>query len=331
MAISKTPQLRLVIDGGKTKTNAVVTDANGVELARYSGPGLAIIETPGGLDEVTNSLRETVGGLGIHETFHTACIGLNGVISAGPKPTELALKALQSVSTARRYIVTSDVVTSFVGALGVTPGVVIAAGTGSVILAVGHDGLPHPVDGSGPLCGDRGSGYDIGRQGIDSSLRFADGMVGSEQLHAQVVYAFGGTSEVLREMYTSDNPAKVIASFSRGVAAAAALGDATAREIWNKAARDLAEGAVSAARAAGLLDAPFPVATTGGLFDAGDVLWEPLARELSRLAPGSSLRKGTGGSLHGGIQLALSPEPILTGVSMWVDTESGRGHGHISG
>lgn len=325
------PQLRLVIDGGKSKSEAVVTTALGVELAHSSGPGLAIIQTPGGLEEVTNSLRSTVGNLEIQGRFHTACIGLNGVLRAGPRATSLALSALQEVCDSQRYIVTSDVVTSYVGAIGTTPGVVIAAGTGSVILAVGKDGASHPVDGSGPLCGDRGSGYDIGRRGLDSALRFADGMRGSEALHAQVVDAYGGTSEVLNSIYTSLNSAKVIASFSRGVAAAAALGDPTALAIWEIAGKDLAEGAVAAAQAAGLLGSPFSVATAGGLFAAGEILWDPLARELSRLAPESSLYPGEGGALLGGTRLSLAHEPILTDISTWVEVGSSEISGHARG
>ena len=314
-------QRRLVIDGGKSKTQAVITDACGVELAHSSGPGLAIIGTPGGVEAVTDSLRETLAGLGVRETYHTACIGLNGVLRAGPTAMAMALHSLKEVCESRRYIVTSDVVTSYVGAIGVGPGVVIAAGTGAVILALGNDGSPHPVDGSGPLCGDRGSGYDVGRRGLDSALRFADGMRGSEIIFAQAVEFFGGTSEALSAIYASPNPSKVIASFSRGVAAAAAAGDATAISIWEDAAKDLAEGAVAAARAAGLFDVPFDIATTGGLFAVGAVLWEPLARELSERAAHSYLRPGVGDALSGGIRLALSSEPIHTEVSTWVDMD----------
>lgn len=331
MVTLRAPHLRLVIDGGKSKTHAVVTDETGLELARSTGPGLAIIQTPGGPEAVTDSLRETLAGLETGGPFHTACIGLNGVLRAGATATSLALRVFQEVCDSRRYIVTSDVVTSYVGAIGVTPGVVIAAGTGSVILALGNDGTPHAVDGSGPLCGDRGSGYDVGRRGLDSALRFADGMRGSELIYAQAVEIFGGTSEALSAMFTSPNPSKVIASFSRGVAAAAALGDEAAITIWEEAAQDLAEGAVAAGRAADLLDAPFSIATAGGLFEVGEVLWEPLARELAARAPLSSFRPGVGGALSGGIRLALSSEPILTGVSTWVETESRGNRVHTSG
>ncbi|MEP6842751.1 MAG: BadF/BadG/BcrA/BcrD ATPase family protein [Pseudolysinimonas sp.] len=324
-------QLRLAIDGGKSKTHAAIVDEHGRELSRSTGPGLAIIETPGGVEAVTASLRETLAGLGGGEAFHTVCIGLNGVLRAGASATALALEAVRRVCESRRFIVTSDVVTSYVGAIGVTPGVVIAAGTGSVILALGDDGAPHAVDGSGPLCGDRGSGYDIGRRGLDSALRFADGLRGSELIFAEVVKMFGGTPQAMNAIYTGSNPSRVIASFSRGVAAAAALGDATALSVWEGAAADLAEGAVAAAAAASLLDTPFTVATAGGLFDVGAVLWEPLARELSQRAPHASLRPGLGGALSGAVKLALSPEPILTGVSTWVDTETSGRREHAGG
>lgn len=319
MVIPSDSQLRLVIDGGKSKSEAVVTDATGTILARSMGPGLAIIESPGGLEEVTNSLRATVNGLGLDGPVHTACIGLNGVIGAGPHPTALAFRAMKATCLAQRYIVTSDVVTSYVGTIGFTSGVVIAAGTGSVILAIGDDGSSHPVDGSGPLCGDRGSGYDIGRRALDSALRFSDGMRGSEALHAEAVAFFGGMTEAMQAIYSSPNPTKVIASFSRSVAAVAALGDPTALALWDGAAQDLAEGAVAAARAAGLQGTAFHVATTGGLFSAGDLLLEPLVRAFSELAPESSLVQAAGGAILGGIRLSLANEPTLTDVSTWVE------------
>jgi N-acetylglucosamine kinase-like BadF-type ATPase len=322
MTSRSAPAPRLVIDGGKSKTDARIVDDTGRETARATGPGLAIIETPGGLELVTASLRETVARLGPVRDFHTVCIGLNGVLRAGPVATARTVKALRAVTAAGRYIVTSDVVTSFVGALGVRPGVVVAAGTGSVILALDAEGEAFPVDGSGPLFADRGSGYDIGRQGLDSALRVADGMAGSRMIHDRAVEQFGGISEVISEVYASENPTRIIASFSRGVAAAAAQGDPDALAMWERAANDLAEGAVAAARAAGLLTGPFDVATTGGLFTVGPLLREPFARALARRAPLARLREADGPALDGGTTIALSPAPILTGVSTWIDLDS---------
>ncbi|MGV8913785.1 MAG: N-acetylglucosamine kinase [Rhodoglobus sp.] len=310
---------RLILDGGKTKTEAAIVDGNGSITARFTGPGLPIIESPNGFDGVVDSLRVTIAGLGSPEPFHTVCIGLNGILGTGSGPMSQATQALQTVVHASRYIVTSDVVTSFVGAHGVNAGVVIAAGTGSIILAIGDDGAAHPVDGYGPFGGDRGSGYDIGRQGVYSALRFADGVSGSESIYNQAIEQFGSITAMMSSIYGSDNPTKVVASFSHGVATAAASGDPIAIAIWDRAGKDLAEGAVAAARAASLLEAPFMVAITGGLLRAGSRLQAPLVAELARLAPHARISDAGGGALGGCIVLALSDDDVFPDLINTVD------------
>ena len=326
-------RLRLIIDGGKTKTDAIIVDAAGTRVAASSGPGLEIIGTPNGLELVIGSLRETLGPLravgsvdsvgsldtvGWPSGFHTVCFGLNGV-HAPSASTMLAVDALRAVTRASRYIVASDAVMTFVGALGVRAGVTVAAGTGSVILSIGEDGRAHRVDGDGPLFADRGSGYDIGRRGLDSALRVANGLPGSAALHDQLVERFGGVRNAVDAVYSSVNPIQAIASFSRNVAAAATAGDSAAIGIWHLAGKELAQSAVAAAVQAGLTSARFPVSWSGGLFTAGSLLLQPFEEELRRLAPNAQLQHAQGGALAGGTTLALRQEPVLTEVSTWID------------
>jgi glucosamine kinase len=323
-------RLRLIIDGGKTKTDAIIVDAAGTRVAASTGPGLEIIGTPNGLELVIGSLRDTlgplraVGSVGAPDTvgspsgFHTVCFGLNGV-HAPSASTMLAVDALRAVTRASRYIVASDVVMTFVGALGVRAGVTVAAGTGSVILSIGEDGRAHRVDGDGPLFADRGSGYDIGRRGLDSALRVADGLPGSAALYDQLVERFGGVRDAVGAVYSSVNPIQAIASFSRNVAAAATAGDTAAIGIWRLAGKELAQSAVAAAVQAGLTSARFPVSWSGGLFAAGSLLLQPFEDELRRLAPNAQLQHAQGGALAGGTTLALRTEPVLTEVSTWID------------
>lgn len=309
--------LRLVLDGGKSKTDAVVVDASGTVLASARGPGLPIIDEPGGVDGVRASLGEVAGLLDATDPFHTVCIGLNGVIGAGEQATLRSLQAVEATWPAARYIVTSDVVTSFIGALGLQPGVVVAAGTGSVIMALGTDGVPHHVDGLGPQLGDRGSGYDVGRQGLVEAFKHADGVPGSAALHADMIDAYGGVAETMLAVEEDPNPVRLIASFSRAVARAASAGDPVSAGIWERAGRDLAEGAAAAARAAGLSGSPHTVATTGGLFQVGPLLGDPFARALRQLEPGARVREAAAGALAGGIALATTEEPVLTEVVSW--------------
>ena len=51
--------LYLLVDGGKSKTEAVIIDSSGFEIAKSLGPGLEIIGSVNGYECVINSLRAT--------------------------------------------------------------------------------------------------------------------------------------------------------------------------------------------------------------------------------------------------------------------------------
>src|SRR6266571_449940 len=92
------------------------------------------------------------------------CIGMTGVLGPGPAAAAIAT-AIGPLVPARRVLVTSDVVTGYCGAVGLGPGVIVAAGTGAIALGMGALGMAR-VDGWGYALGDAGSGYDIGRKGL---------------------------------------------------------------------------------------------------------------------------------------------------------------------
>lgn len=307
-----------MIDGGKSKTDAIIIDETGRRLAESSGPGLEMIGSPNGPALVGASLRETLGGFGAEPmVFHTVAFDLNGVQAPSPLAT-LAVDALRELTNSIRYIVASDAVMTYVGALGIGPGVVVAAGTGSAILAMSHGGEIHRVDASGPLLGDRGSGYDIGRRGLENAFRFGDGLPGSAVLYERMLRRFGDLDETMHAVYGDINPSKVIASFSRDVAQAAIAGDETASAIWRDAGKELARSVIAAAEKTSLVDAPFAVACAGGVFTAGALIQSPFEHELHRLAPHARVQPARGGALDGGALLALQASPVLTEVSTWV-------------
>jgi N-acetylglucosamine kinase-like BadF-type ATPase len=307
----------LVVDGGKSKTDAIVIDDTGGVLSRSRGPGLEMIGVPGGRERVQQSLRETLLVLDhLDGELHTVSFGLNGVQAPSSEATA-ALDSIRELTTARRYVVASDAIMNYVGALGFEPGVVVAAGTGSVTLAVDRAGGFHRVDAYGPLLGDRGSGYDIGRQGMVAAFRTADGIPGSTSLHDQQSESFGGVDPAMKAVYGDINPSQVLASFSRNVANSAAEGDEEAIGIWTRAGQDLARSVDAASRQAGLDGAPFDVSCTGGLFAAGALLSAPFEAELAALAPLARVRPPAGGALDGGIRFALHAGPVWTEVSTW--------------
>lgn len=211
---------------------------------------------------------------------------------------------------ARRVLLAHDSITAYLGALGDARGVVVAAGTGVVTLAVGASEVAR-VDGWGNLIGDAGSGYWLGRAALDAVMRSHDGR-GEPTVLTEVVRAdFPDLEAAYIEL--QGDPARVqrIASYARHVTAVAD-DDPVAGAIVAEAGRELASSALAGLRRVGEADAAAPrVHGIGGLFHA-----PPLARafeaEIRRMLPGVDLRIGEAHPLDGAAALAdVGPRSAL--------------------
>lgn len=251
-------ELYLLVDGGKTKTEAVIVDSNGSEIAKSRGPGLEIIGSVNGYERVVDSLRTTFDQLPQTARFAGVAFGLNGA-QAPSASSDLAAKAISSLVKADRFTIASDVVMNYLGALGNQPGVVVAAGTGAVVMAISRQGVPYRIDGDGPLFADRGSGHEIGRQGLKIAAMVDDGLPGSAALHKAMIQRFGTLENTVNSVFGAPNPIEVVASFSKDVVDAAKEGDEMSIEILRCAAQDLAMNLQAAARRSKLAGAPFSI------------------------------------------------------------------------
>jgi N-acetylglucosamine kinase-like BadF-type ATPase len=231
---------------------------------------------------------------------------------------------------ASRVTLSGDVVAAHAGALpDPDGGVVLVAGTGAVAFgavpvkvpgAVGvgetgpgggawtFDSAVACVDGWGHLLGDAGSGFWVGRRGLDAALRAHDGRGGGSPLLARLVERDIGRPDRLPEMaaQAGAGPVAAIASFTVQVAEAAAEGDDVARHIWKEAASHLADSAVACARRLNP-NSTTPIAITwlGGLFTVpDDLLLEPFLARIRATFPAADLMPAAGDALAGAARLA---------------------------
>jgi N-acetylglucosamine kinase-like BadF-type ATPase len=164
------------------------------------------------------------------------------------------------------------------------------------------------VDGWGHLLGDVGSGFWIGRRGLDAALRAHDGRGGGSARLARLVERDVGPLDRLPELaaQAGAGPVAAIASFSRQVAEAAQAGDDVARYIWLEAAAALAESAVACARRLtpdGVI--PIAVSWVGGLFSAPDsLLLDPFLARVRAIFPAADLMPPASDALAGAARLA---------------------------
>ena len=148
---------------------------------------------------------------------------------------------------ARRVRVLSDLELAHVGAFRGGPGVLLIAGSGSAALARDRRGRFRRAGGWGPLIGDEGSGFWIGK----------------EALHDPRLSKLWPADMPLR-VGRGDNPVRATAALARVVLARAAKGNAAAKRLRARAAKELLKLAVDASRD---LPAPVELVLHGGLFD----------------------------------------------------------------
>ncbi|MEL4359287.1 MULTISPECIES: N-acetylglucosamine kinase [unclassified Luteococcus] len=197
-----------------------------------------------------------------------------------------------------------DSTTSYLGALGNVPGVVTAAGTGVVTLAVGERAVAR-VDGWGNLIGDAGSGYWIGRAALDAVMRAHDGRGPATALTPLAKVEFGDLEGAYMILQGDEHRVSRIAAWSRTVGELAAQGDEVCRAILTGAGQELALSACAGLERVGQAERPDPaVSTVGKVFSSPEVMQSFTDALLAR-HPGARLLPPRGTGLDGA---ALLPE-----------------------
>jgi N-acetylglucosamine kinase-like BadF-type ATPase len=278
----------LGVDGGATKTLAAVLDLQGRALhLAHGGP----------------SNEDAVGPqAAVHALLATAD---EAIARAGIAPEDLAAAVLAvagtdtdamaaNVRAARsEWIVVNDVVGAWATATGAGPGIAAISGTGSNVFGVGADGRAWRAGGWGHLLGDEGSGYWFGVQSIKAALRDREASGPETALSDAAPAFFGAPSvEALASMVYSKPLTKgEIAAFATETAKLAERGDAVARELYERGARELGQQIAAVIHMTGVAAGPdggyadFPLGLTGSAFKAGAVFIEPLTRAIHEHAP----------------------------------------------
>jgi len=301
----------LGIDAGQTATRAVLGDGRGGRPA--SAGGVRRMQGDATAGDVAAVLLEAIDRVGpLPRPGPPTGLGLSGFEAATESQLREIAERLRAAG-AGPLAIAGDGLTALLGALGDRPGAVVAAGTGAVALA--RDGSRFArVDGWGALLGDAGSGFAIGRAGLSSALRHADGRGGSDALLEAATGRFGAIERLPAAIYGAPSPSRAVADFAADVAAIAQAGDAMAVAILDDAGHELAVSAAAALDRLFEPGAPAAVSYSGNVFRAGPALTDPFERALAELRPEAELMPPAGDALAGARLLArlapaLAPVP----------------------
>lgn len=232
------------MDGGGTKTHAVITDHNGSLLAEHTaGPSnFQIIGVEKAAETIYSLILlccESVD-CSVKDVAGVAC-GLAGAgREADQKRMANGLKAyaLRKGTALKNVIVESDARAALEGAFHGGSGIILIAGTGSIAFGKDPKGKVHRVGGWGRMLGDEGSGYHVGRLGLTAVTRQQDGRGEKTVLTRMIAKEFGLTDQtaIINAVYKNGFD---IASVAPLVLKGAEKNDAVCRAVIENAVIEL--------------------------------------------------------------------------------------------
>ncbi len=266
----------LGIDGGGTKTEAVMMGEDLKEIARFKSGPLNF----NGSDKATvnESIRELFASVASERHLGECkgvCMGMAGI--SNPDAVSAVKEAVGAYYDGE-LILKGDQETALAGALDGKPGLVVIAGTGSICVGRFGSGELVRAGGYGNVIDDGGSGYAIGRDILAATVRAYDGRGEKTVLSGLVrdrLTELGYVkaedpeavfiSQIIRFIYDEKTTKRDIAAFSVLIAKGIEAGDKVSLSIAERAADELvllaktviakagAEGAVNLAYSGSVL------------------------------------------------------------------------------
>jgi N-acetylglucosamine kinase-like BadF-type ATPase len=275
-------RLVLGVDGGATKTLAAVLDMDTHELhIGHGGPSNQdAVGATAAVRALLEAADEAIADAGISPDRLAAA-----VLAIAGTDTEAIVRNVRAVRT-EDWLVVNDVVAAWASATGTGPGVAVIAGTGSNVFGVGPHDAPWRAGGWGHLLGDEGSGYWLGIQTIKAALadREASGPETALSERAPAFFGLDTVEQLAAHVYSKPLTKGEISALAVETAKLAQDGDAVARELYVRGARELGRQ-IWAVIEQTALEGSFPVGLIGGAFNAGAVFLEPLTSVIHERAP----------------------------------------------
>lgn len=316
----------LGLDGGGTRTHVVVADEEGALLGAATGEAANWEDV--GMEAAAGAIRavtlEALQAAGLAPgALDASVFGLAG--NDWPSDHDRLAAIPASLGLGGMQEVVNDSFVALRAGANHPWGIVVVAGTGTVVGGRNEVGEEFRTMGLGPTFGDWGGAAEISEEGLRGIAEAYTGLGTSTSLTDRFATAMDRSSIAdLLEFASRQSPP--LSHLAPLVLEAAEEGDAVARSIAERAGTALGANAGLVARRLGMQDQQVEVVLAGGVLRAGSrTLEQALKKELRRSAPaafpvrlevppvvGAALRalENLGGSPSSAEHLRLSVEAM---------------------
>jgi N-acetylglucosamine kinase-like BadF-type ATPase len=279
----------LGVDGGGTKTQAVIVDdvgnVCGIGVAGASNFGNTSVELA--RQSIGATVHLAAAEAGIDDShFAAAFLGIAGVVSESDRNVVREIAQQLRLAPEDAIGVDHDCRIALAGGLAGETGIVQIIGTGTSCFGMNAQGERWMSGGWGHLIADEGGGYWLGIQAIKAAAAAYDGRGEATLLHDAVLQALRieGIPQIMQRLYSSKITVSEIAALSHVVVAAAEQHDRAAQAIIASGMDEVARCVVAVAQRLTMGDAPSLV-SVGGMMQAGSIITTPLAQAVLRRLP----------------------------------------------
>ncbi|MGF1936267.1 MAG: N-acetylglucosamine kinase [Nostoc sp. ChiQUE02] len=290
----------LGIDGGGSKTVCVLMDDLRQVLGRgEAGPSnYQSIGIEGTLQSIQSAIHNAVEATINTNTVNidAICLGLAGV--GRPTDNEVVKTLIQELQNNKslpitwalqptNIVICNDALIALVGGIGQPVGIVVAAGTGSIVFGRNNQGDTKRVGGWGYILGDEGSAYKIAIAGMNAALKSYDG----REISTSLIEGFKqhldleSIEDLIEVVYRREWGVKQIAALAPVVDIAAASGDIVANIIIDDAVKELVNATSTVIDAIFSADSVLEVVTTGSVWRGRCKIHERFAASLVKKFP----------------------------------------------
>ena len=284
----KSHQLFLGVDGGGTKTHAIIINESG----QVVGEGIFGASNPlrVGIERaVANIFKATENACDAAERSRADIVAIECGL-AGVRREDLRHSVRQRIYENFRLETLEVITDAEIALYAVNSGkaaIVVIAGTGSVCLGRNDNGEKAIAGGWGPLAGDEGGGAGIARRALQAIAKAIDGR-GKPTILSQYAadYFRASTPEdVVVAIYMPQTDNTKIAGFARFVVKAAKEKDKAALEILREGGEELGIAATAVIKKLKLQKQTIPIGFVGGIFKAGKLFTQPIIEQVHKIAP----------------------------------------------
>lgn len=286
------PRFVVAVDGGGSKTDAVLLDLDGRVVARRRGRGSS--PQIDGLDSSVRTVDELIRAV-LADREPASLTQVSLYMSGLDLPAEIDAyrAAIDGLPWAIPGIVVENDLHALLRAGTDEPdAVAIVCGTGMNAIGVRRDGAQVRFPALGGISGDWGGGSSLGGEVLWNAARAADGRGPWTALHPMLLDALDADAldEIIEDLHFGRRSETTLASLAPLVFTAAAAGDAVAIGLVDRQADEVLAYTRACLSRLDLLDAEVPVVVGGGVARSRDPLLIGRVEEgLARMAPRATL------------------------------------------